>query len=88
MVKDGEDLKAGQLFKLDADEKAVAYADGDTVAGIIFDNVAPSGADGRVAVVVRDAEVGTGSLTIFDGADATQTATAITGLKALGIIAR
>ena len=88
VVKDGEVLKAGQLYSLDGDEKAVAYADGATVAGIAFDNVSPVGKDGRVAAIVRDAEVIKGELVVFNGATEANIATAVTGLKALGIIAR
>ena len=88
VVKDGETLQAGQLFSLDADEKAIAYADGATVAGIAFDNVTADGADATVAAIVRDAEVVEGELVIFDGATTENIVAAITGLKALAILAR
>lgn len=88
VVKDGEVLVAGQLFSLDVNEKAITYVDGATVAGIAFDNVSPSGADGKVAAIVRDAEVVEASLVVFTGATTANIATAVSGLKALGIITR
>jgi len=88
VVLDGAVLQAGQLFSLDVNEKAIAYVDGATVAGVALDNVSPSGADGKVAAIVRDAEVIEGELVVFDAATPANIATAVTGLKALGIIAR
>ena len=88
VVKDGTVLEAGQLYSLDVDEKAIAYADGATVAGVAFDNVSPVGVDGKVAMIVRDAEVIKGELLVFSGATEANISTAVTGLKALGIIVR
>ena len=81
-------LEVGQLYVLDGAEKAIPYTDGATVAGIAWDKYDATLNDVEGAGVVRDAEVNEAELVVFAGATATQIKTAMTGLEALGIIAR
>jgi hypothetical protein len=87
-VKSGGKLTDGQLYSVDGDEKAIPFADGATVAGISLGDFDATAADVSGVGVVRDATVKKSKLTVFDGATAAQITTAMTGLEALGIIAR
>lgn len=91
-VKSGQSLKAGEVFELDNDSKAVVFNnDSDFgAAGVMFDAVDASSADTVGVAIVRLAEVKADALIVnSDDSDSTVTKThAIASLAKLNIIAR
>lgn len=84
-VKSGENLVAGEIVELDSTE-LVAW-NGGTVEGILLDNVDASDAAVPAAYLARSAVVALDGLTFTDDSDSHE-ADAISGLEAIGIIAR
>ena len=96
-LKAGQNLETGTLLGKITDGgaddgKVTRYdpsaSDGsETVYGILYANVDATNADAvGIAITVRDTIVRDSSLTYSDGADADDIATAVAGLRTLGIV--
>jgi len=89
----GQNLETGTLLGKITDGGNVTRYDPDasdgseTVFGILYTNVDATDADAvGIAITVRDTIVRDSSLTYSDGADADDIATAVAGLRTLGIV--
>lgn len=88
IILDGIELVAGQIYALDANEKAIPYTAALAVAGISWGAYSPVGVDGKGAGFVRLGEVAKEKVTVFDGATEAEINAAFTELEALNIVGR
>ena len=83
------DLLAGQVVTIDGAGAITVYADGDTPAGVIYDNYPANATDPQQGVIlVRDFEANGAELEWDAALTNAQKLTAIDALKAIGIIVR